>query len=200
MIDAIIACKPKSIFDIIPESFYTEVEAYPYLYTGNYYEWMYAVAKVIQPRSFLEIGVRAGFSFLPVLKGSEALETALGWDLETYGNNALARIQLNHYYTGTCCWTIEKVNSQTINTLPQKFDLINIDGDHSYDGKMHDLRLTIGHCKYVIVVDFDYLIEVRKAVTTFLDVVGSSSWGQIPKVEYAIYIPPFRGSMLIKYK
>jgi hypothetical protein len=39
---------------------------------------------------FLEIGVRFGFSFLPTMLASDKLEYALGWDLETYGDNNIA--------------------------------------------------------------------------------------------------------------
>jgi hypothetical protein len=200
MISQLLAAKPKSIFEIIPMEFFSEMDGYNYYKTGNYYEWMYALSAVIRPTSYLEIGVRYGFSFLPVLLGSPNLRTATGWDLETYGDNKVSRKRITDYYTGTCQWQIDHVNSQEIRELPQFYSLINIDGDHTVEGKMHDLRLTIGKCNYVIVDDFDYLVDVRKAVNAFLYEVGSDGWGKESRIDYAVYLPTFRGSMLIKYK
>jgi hypothetical protein len=199
MIDQIIANKPKSIFEHIPEEYFFKYDVQPYVSSGNYYEWMYAISKTIQPTSFLEIGVRFGFSFLPVLLGSHKLKYAHGWDLETYGNVAFSREQLKEYYHGDCIWDIAHADSQQIKELPHFYDLINIDGCHDYDCKMHDLRLTVGKCKYVIIDDYDYLSEVKRAIIDFIDEVGES-WGKTSKIEWATYIPTFRGSMLIKYK
>ena len=200
MIDKIIACKPKSIFDIIPEEMFAFDFATDYLRSGECFEWNYAIAKAIQPKTYLEMGVRFAYSFLPTLLASEQLEFALGLDLETYGNNTVAIENIKKYYHGPAKWSIVNVDTQTLPELPQFYDLITIDACHDYDCKMRDLRLTIGKCTYVVIDDVDYLVDVRKATNDFLKEVGSDGWGKKSQIEWAAYLPTFRGTCLIKYK
>lgn len=185
--------KPENIHDIIPSEFFTKFESYDYIWCKNYYEWNYAIAKVIQPKTYLEIGVRFGFSFLPTLLGSESLEYALGWDLETYGNNTAATQNIKEFYKGDCEWSIEHLDSQQQKRLPHFFDLVNIDGCHDYDCKIHDLKLAMENSLYVYLDDYDYHSEVRRAVDDFLKDYKD-------RIEFNIYIPTFRGSQLIKFK
>ncbi|NBU82707.1 MAG: FkbM family methyltransferase, partial [Flavobacteriaceae bacterium] len=174
--------KPDSIHNIIPSEFFTKYDNWDYVWCKNYYEWNYAIAKVLQPKSFLEIGVRFGFSFLPTLIGSQNLEYAVGWDLETYGNNQIANDNVRTYYKGLCNWEIKHIDSQQINELPQFFDLINIDGCHDYDCKVHDLKLAMKNCRWVTVDDYDYHSEVRRAVDDFIKEFDEN-------IEEQIYIP-----------
>lgn len=185
--------KPSSIHNIIPKEFFTKYDSYDYVWSGNCFEWYYAISKVIQPKSFLEIGVRYGFSFLPTLIGSDKLEYALGWDLETYGNNTIAKSNIGEYYKGNCKWEVLHKDSQLEKELPQFFDLVSIDGCHDYSCKIHDLKLCIGKCNYVILDDYDYHSEVRRAVDDFLKQHADA-------VEWNEYIKTFRGSQLIKFK
>lgn len=185
--------KPDSIHDIIPSEFFTKYDSYEYVWCKNCYEWNYAISKVLQPKSFLEIGVRFGFSFLPTLLGSQNLEYALGWDLETYGNNEIANDNIKIYYKGNCNWEIKHIDSQQITELPQFFDLINIDGCHDYDCKIHDLKLSMKNCKFVMVDDYDYHSDVRKAVDDFIKEFDHN-------IEEKFYIPTFRGTKVIQFK
>lgn len=187
--------KPDNIHDIINPEFFTKFDVNDYIYCKNYYEWNYAVAKYLQPKTFLEIGVRLGFSFLPTLLGSDSLEYALGWDLETYvfNGNKIATDNISKYYDGKCIWSLEKVNSQEIISLPQYFDFINIDGCHDYDCKIHDLKLAMANCKYALLDDYDYHVYVKDAINDFIK-------ENEDKIESHLYIPTFRGSMLIKFK
>jgi hypothetical protein len=193
MIEQLYKNKPDSIHDIIPSEFFTKYDSYDYVWSGNCFEWYYALGKTIQPKSFLEIGVRFGFSFLPTMLASDNLEYALGWDLETYGNNEIARVNIHNYYNGGAKWSIEHVDSQIQTELPGFFDLISIDGCHDYDCKVHDLKLCINKCNYVILDDYDYHAQVRNSTDFFLQEYSEH-------IEWAHYIPTFRGSMLIKYK
>jgi hypothetical protein len=192
MIDELFKNKPDSIHDIIPSKFFTRYDSYDYVWSGNCFEWYYAIAKTIQPKSFLEIGVRFGFSFLPTLFGSKNLEYALGWDLETYGNNEIAIQNISEYYKGNCVWEIKHIDSQNETKLPQYFDLVSIDGCHDYECKIHDLELAMHNSKYAILDDYDYHNDVRRSINDFLKANTS-------KIEWALYIPTFRGSKLIKF-
>ena len=194
MIEEIIKFKPKSIHDLIPSEFFTKYDNWDYVHSKNCFEWYYAISKAIQPKTFMEIGVRFGFSFLPTLLGSDSLEYALGWDLETYGNNNIETTNhIQKYYNGSAKWEIKSIDSQIQTELPQFFDLISIDGCHDYDCKVRDLKLCIGKCNYVILDDYDYHSDVRNSTDFFL---GTHS----EYIEWDEYIPTFRGSMLIKFK
>lgn len=193
MINELFANKPKSIFDIIPDEFFTKYDKYDYTLSGNCFEWYYAISKTIQPKTFLEIGVRFGFSFLPTLVGSEKLEYALGWDLETYGNNDIANSNISDYYKGNCKWELKHIDSQEQKELPQFFDLVSIDGCHDYNCKIHDLKLAMAKSHYAILDDYDYHTEVRNSTNQFMR-------DNVKNIDWALYIPTFRGSMLIKFK
>jgi len=193
MIKELFAYKPDSIFDIIPQEFFTKYDKYDYTLSGNCFEWYYAIAKTIQPKTFLEIGVRFGFSFLPTLVGSEKLEYALGWDLETYGNNDIANSNIKEYYKGNCKWELQHIDSQEKKELPQFFDLVSIDGCHDYSCKIHDLKLAMNKSHYAILDDYDYHTDVRNSTNQFMH-------DNVKSIDWALYIPTFRGTMLIKFK
>lgn len=193
LIQEIHAAKPSSIHDVIPSEFFTKYDSYDYVWSGNCFEWYWALGKVLQPKSFFEIGVRFGFSFLPTIQASENTEYALGWDLETYGNNKIAVDNIGKYYTGNAKWDIEHVDSQQRTELPQFFDLVSIDGCHDYDCKIHDLKLCIGSCDFVILDDYDYHQDVRMSTDAFLRRYKDD-------IEWNEYLPTFRGSQLIKFK
>lgn len=193
LIAQILANKPDSIHDVIPSEFFTKYDSYDYVWSKNCFEWYWALGKAINPKSFLEIGVRFGFSFVPTMIASSNLQYALGWDLETYGDNNIARQQVSNYYSGEAKWSIDHVDSQTIAELPQFFDLVSIDGCHDYHCKIHDLVLCIGNCSYVILDDYDYHRDVRESTDEFLNSFKDA-------IEWSHYFPTFRGSLLIKYK
>lgn len=193
IIREITEAKPSSIHDVIPSEFFTKYDSYDYVWSGNCFEWYWALGKVLKPESFMEIGVRFGFSFLPTIQSSPDMKYALGWDLETYGNNQIANENIGQYYKGDAKWEIQHVDSQIMTELPQFFDLISIDGCHDFDCKIHDLKLCIGKCHYVILDDYDYHQDVRNSTDAFLrDYAEYIEWHE--------YIPTFRGSQLIKYK
>jgi len=185
--------KPDSIHTVVKSEFFTKYDSYDYVWSGNCFEWYYALGKALQPKSFLEIGVRFGFSFLPTMLGSDSLDYALGWDLETYGNNQIAHTNIKEYYPGSANWEIKHIDSQLETELPQFFDLISIDGCHDYDCKVHDLKLCIGKTNYVILDDYDYHKDVRDSTDFFLKEYAEH-------IEWNAYIPTFRGSQLIKFK
>ena len=200
MIDSILQNKPDSIFDILPEELFEFDINTDYARSGSCWEFNYAIAKSIQPKSYCEIGVRFGYSLIPTLVAAPSLEYALGIDLEEYGSNSATKANLEKYYHGNCEVQLEHADSQLITELPQFFTLINIDGNHSYEGKMHDLNLAIGHCRYLLIDDYNYLVDVKRAIHDWLDIVGADGWGKQSLIEWACYIPTFRGSYLVKFK
>jgi hypothetical protein len=113
--------------------------------------------------------------------------------LETYGNNEIARTNIQEYYQGPCKWEIAHIDSQEQKELPQFFDLVSIDGCHDYSCKIHDLKMAVERSRYVILDDYDYHTDVRSSVSQFMRDHSS-------RIEWALYIPTFRGSQLIKFK
>ena len=195
MIEELLKNKPKSIHELIPSEFFTKYDSYDYVWSGNCFEWYWALGKTIQPKTFMEIGVRFGFSFLPTIQSSANLEYALGWDLETYGDNFndMATENIQKYYYGDAKWEIKHIDSQNETELPGFFDLISIDGCHDYDCKVHDLKLCINKCNYVILDDYDYHADVKNSTDFFLHTYAEH-------IEWQEYLPTYRGSMLIKFK
>jgi hypothetical protein len=200
MIDEIIKNKPNSIFDILPEELFQFDLNTDYGRSGECWEWNYAVARAIQPTSYAEIGVRFGYSLIPTLVAAPSLTYALGMDLEEYGSNNTTKDNLRKYYTGDCNVQLEHIDSQQITELPQYFTLINIDGCHTKECKMHDLRLAVGHCKYLLIDDYAYLVDVRSAIIDWLNEVSSDGWGKPSLIEWATLLPTFRGSYLVKFR
>ena len=200
MINQIITNKPDSIFDILPEELFAMDLNTDYARSGNCWEWNFAIAKAIQPTSYMEAGVRFGYSLIPTLVAAPSLTYALGLDLEEYGSNSATEANLKKYYTGDCNVHLEHVDTQSLTELPQYFTLINIDACHTESCKMHDLRLAQRYCKYLLIDDYAYLPDVKRAIINWLDEVSSDGWGKPSLIEWATLIPSFRGSYLVKFK
>ena len=84
-------------------------------------------------------------------------------------------------------------NSHDIEKL-EYHDIIHIDGDHSYDGKLKDLKLTIGACKIVIIDDYLEFDDVNKSTNDFI-----SYNKDLIENTYVLDNHP-RGTMIIEYK
>jgi len=97
-------------------------------------------------RSYLEIGTREGGSLRVVLENSpdlEAIVCADTWGGEWGGSargshHHIDRMLCESLYTGEVRF-LDGDSKQTIPTLAGPFDLVLVDGDHSYKGGMADL-------------------------------------------------------------
>jgi len=145
---------------------------------------LYAATTLIQPRRYLEIGVRRGRSMAMVLANCRDVE-AVGFDMwmkdyagmENPGADfvkkemkkiaPLARVQL---IDGDSHRTIPEFFRANLETM---FDLITVDGDHSEKGALQDLRDVLPRLSMGGVIVFDdishpqhsYLLNTwRKAV------------------------------------
>jgi predicted O-methyltransferase YrrM len=188
--------KPKSILEHIDEDFYVnDHQQGQRVYTdGNCYEWYYAIGAFFKPKSILEIGVRFGYSLMALAKASNA-KVLHGYDTEEYvkGSNEIATNLIRDRISPKAEVKIENLNSQNIQSLNRPYDLISIDGNHSHNGTLHDLYLTKDKCKVVIVDDYDFLGSVTTAVDKFIA-------DNYDAIENWVYIPSFRGTIVIVYK
>jgi predicted O-methyltransferase YrrM len=189
--------KPNSIFEIISEDFFFERNIKnDYLDCKMYYEYYYAISKFYQPSTILEVGVRFGYSLGSMIKGSDKIEFVKGIDCEdpTYGKNTLntAEANIKKYINADIKYEFLLQDSHSIEKLDRKYDLIHIDGDHSYHGKIKDLNLTLDHCKTLIIDDYFSLPEVAKA---------ADDWCKVNKNKIkSIYIlNSIRGTLVVEF-
>lgn len=117
------------------------------------YEWYSLIGRVVRPASFLEIGVAAGYSSYAILEGCESAGgvpavTWVDW-CDGHGRDGNRDYALG-LIRGRFGIDVDDrvVNSREIQSFHHKFDLIHVDGDHSYDGCLHDVYLAGRHLNH----------------------------------------------------
>lgn len=134
-----------------------------------YYQQKYDICKYQDPKTVVEIGVRAGYSALVFLQACPEA-SYLGIDFETYdeGENSTkwAKRLLKPYN-----FEIWKLNTLSMVSIEKKnIDFFHIDGDHSAEGVFHDLDLAfecISDKGLILCDDFD-LKEVGIGIRKWL--------------------------------
>lgn len=132
--------------------------------------FMTFLARQIVPASFLEVGVRRGWSTAAVVLASPQCEICAfdEWH-ENYGGAAnpgpefvtseLAKFGYSKpitFVSGDSHKTLPAFFSDNPNKM---FDMILVDGDHSVDGAMQDLRDTMPHINVGGVMVFDDIVD-----------------------------------------
>jgi predicted O-methyltransferase YrrM len=132
--------------------------------------FMTFLARQIMPESFLEVGVRRGWSTASVIIASPECEVyAFDEWHENYGGSAnpgpsfvqseLAKFGYKkpiNFISGDSHVTL----STFFNQFPDKmFDMILVDGDHTVDGAYQDLMDTMPHINVGGVMVFDDIID-----------------------------------------
>lgn len=172
MQEEILKLKPQSIYEIISKDFFFELDTNhdEYLKSGNYYEHYYAISKFYQPSSILEIGVRFGYSLGTMIKASDKIEKVTGIDCDEYNADSLqiAEKNIKKFIRDDISYTFRNMNSHSIKKFDSVADLVHIDGDHSYEGKIQDLDLVKNVGKVIIVDDYTYLEQVRQAADDWM--------------------------------
>jgi predicted O-methyltransferase YrrM len=136
------------------------------------YRTKYAIAKLVKPKSILEIGVRFGYSARAFLSAGDVdVYVGLDFDEPSWGSypgapRKWAQEQLRTAFPSVNIMTY-KMNTQTDDIwFEQEFELVHIDADHSYCGALNDMRKFWPFTERVMVVD-DF-VEVQDAVETFI--------------------------------
>lgn len=112
----------------------------------NYYQMYFAIGAALRPRTYLEIGTRFGYSMVAVARGAPGLQLVVSCDLQTYENpHSLSSQQIAERnlrasgYSGEARFIVEESKHLAEYVAGTQFDLILIDGDHSYEGCRCDI-------------------------------------------------------------
>jgi cephalosporin hydroxylase len=122
------------------------------------------VCRRFAPRRVIEIGTRCGYSlltFATVAPRASFLCIDGAMDADSYDCLAHWRRLVDRHEIDA---DLVVVDSHAIKSLPPA-DFAHIDGDHSYEGALADLRL-VAHCRAILADDCDNR-DVRRAVETF---------------------------------
>lgn len=156
----------------------------------------YSVAKIIGPKRICEIGVGAGVSALAFLHACPSAhyvgidngskDWIDGFDYLEYVSSLIKELKFS--------FEIVVADSQKLEELPGKFDLVHIDGDHSSDGVAHDLEIAWNSGSPWILLDDCRAVEVVAGFGAGM----RRKWSGI--FDWAYFEDTWTGSILIHRK
>lgn len=141
----------------------------PWWSSDRYYQFYSAIGKIISPRSILEIGVRLGYSLIAMLRGFPSVEKIVGIDNESgvAGSQGWAADNLRSAgFAGSLSLPVCDSSAAWPAEAAMAFDLVHVDGNHSYEGTGHSLLLAWTRLRPggIAVVDDTGALAVRMAV------------------------------------
>lgn len=156
-----------------------------WLWSNTYYPYYEKISYLLKPRSIFEIGALQGFSLIALLKGVENIDTVFWIDNESYlkkSNKMCYENIVFYFHTYT-----EEKELPIINYYKnheeflkssfslRKIDLIHIDGEHTYEGKLKDLNFCIKlKPKYILLDDYYYHSFNKEAINHWAKTIGYS--------------------------
>jgi predicted O-methyltransferase YrrM len=150
--------------------------------TRCFISWL---ARELRPKTYLEVGVRRGFSMAMVAARSPEVEIygfdlwmpdyaaspnpgaafvqsemrKIGYGKKVHFINGDSHQTLPAFFRSTGVGALERLKpSWVLNTRPHIFELITIDGDHSLLGAYQDLLDTMPHCAVGGAIVFDDIL------------------------------------------
>ena len=158
-----------------------------------YYLLKYAVARALQPKSILEIGVRFGYSARAFLEASPRA-SYLGIDnrSEEFGGGgpdaALWAVRILAPYDAKFI----EGDSQQMTSFPgQHYDLTHVDGQQDGEGMYRDLWKAFDCSTFVLLDGFTWTRKNYEGVSRFL-------LDRRRDIDYYFVIPGYAGELLIK--
>jgi predicted O-methyltransferase YrrM len=164
------------------------------------YKSKYTVALNLQPKTIVEIGVRAGYSAYSFLSACPKAKY-YGYDVWDGVYSKLPQLWAKDWAEKILKpfdATLIVKNTQETGVLEEvadlEVDLAYVDGDHTYYGALHDLKL-VNDCvkaKFILIDDTVFIPKVKEAVETFIQFHG--------QYEKMLEIDSPRGAYLLKRK
>ena len=152
------------------------------------------IAQLLRPVSVLEIGVRAGYTAAMFLASGcmkyVGLDATDSWG-GTPGAVDWAKLMLPTNFP-TASVKIHHVNTQSLKTFAGygNFDLVHVDGDHSLQGCLHDLMLSLScNPRWILVDDILHHPESCK--------IAAECFATRYNLRH-IFLPTLRGDMLFQ--
>lgn len=167
------------------------------------YTYYYAIAKQVRPIIIAEIGVFYGYSLMAMAKGAIAggvknvrgcNTTVNGFDNEQYAPGCLEWAR-QAFMEERIAANLMSMDTQKVDSLPlHMVQLASIDGDHSYESALHDLKI-MEPCMVprprldavYIVDDTGWALSVRDAAEEFADEFGYD----------VMHLPTHKGSTVL---
>ncbi|MEX2119304.1 MAG: FkbM family methyltransferase [Pirellulales bacterium] len=137
----------------------------------RYYGTLFELAGKLKPRTICEIGVRAGYSAYAFLSANpDAWMLGIDADIDERLKNSHGGQRGMWQHASTILAPFRHqllvVDSHAIQRLPH-VDLVYVDGDHTLDGCLADLRLAEASTDRILVDDYDSIPTVHAACEKF---------------------------------
>lgn len=156
----------------------------------GYYKVKYDIAKRFNPKTILEIGVRAGYSAYSFLSACPtARYTGIDAENKTHGGQGGPWMWYAQELLEKFDAKFKQADSQKLDKIDGTYDFIHIDGDHTTAGLLHDLEIcwpAMNNGGVILVDDYDYIKDVAK---------GCDIWAKKPGVKRE-YVKSLRGEIL----
>ncbi|GGF75152.1 hypothetical protein GCM10011332_31470 [Terasakiella brassicae] len=156
------------------------------------YRLKWSIAKVVDPKSILEIGVRYGYSAISFLDAApQASYTGIDLDVAQFGGEVDA-IDWAKRITAPYETQFIIGDSQEMHEFPAgMYDLIHVDGAQNGDSTYRDLEKAILQGRYILVDGYFWTKENLLASSVFM-----KDYKHL--IEYSLVIPGYAGELLIK--
>jgi 2-polyprenyl-3-methyl-5-hydroxy-6-metoxy-1,4-benzoquinol methylase len=161
---------------------------------GDYYRLKWAIARILQPASILEIGVRYGYSAHAFLTACPT-SNYLGIDLDSdVAGGVVGAIDWAKKIMRPFPASFLIADTQAMLQFPgDRYDLIHVDGQQDGDSSFHDLGLALDQGNYVLVDGYHWTHDNFLAVNDFL-------LQHRDRFDWYGAIPGYGGELLIKVK
>lgn len=159
-----------------------------------YYRMKWAIARVLEPKSILEIGVRFGYSALAFLNASPSAQyVGIDIDSPSFGGSPGA-LDWARKACGQYRARFILADSTKMERFPGgSYDLIHVDGQQDGEGTMHDLILASAQASYILVDGYFWSRANFFSASEFL-------FRYREVIEFYEVIPGYAGELLIKTK